>query len=82
MQTLPDDTLTYFTTGTGTYRPELGWGLYDFTYSVRNDTIFQKVTEGQSVGAEHSRKYEIRADSLYYIDDTGSVRIYTIWLRM
>jgi len=81
MQLLPDDTLKFYSNGTGIYRPELGWGLYDFTYSVRNDTIFQAVTEGQSVGAEYARKYEIRSDSLHYVDESGTVPVYTLWLR-
>ncbi len=81
MQSTPDDTLIYSTNGTGEFRPELGWGWNDFTYSVSNDTIFQTVTAGQNEGTEYARKYEIKADSLYYIDDTGSVPVYTLWLK-
>jgi len=82
MQMLPDDTLTFNANGTGTYRPEIGMaGPYDFTYRIRHDTLFQTVTAGQFEGAEYARKYELRADSLYYIEESGSVPVYTVWLR-
>lgn len=60
----PADTLTFRSDMTGSYRSEIGWGPYDFTYTVRNDSLFRTRTAGQSAGTKDTCDYVRNGDQL------------------
>lgn len=61
---VPADTLVYRSDHTGSYRPENGWGPYDFDYSLRNDSIFRVRTWGQNEGYADTCEYEVTDSQL------------------
>jgi hypothetical protein len=73
---IPPDTLIYRYDHTGSYRPENGWGPYDFDYTLRNDSIFRIRTWGQSEGAVDTCEYEATPSQLIEtITTTDATRI-------
>lgn len=60
----PDDTLTYRADYTGSYRSEIGWGPYDFDFSMRNDSLFITRTSGQDAGLLDTCAFEIQGSHL------------------
>ncbi|MGD8605192.1 MAG: hypothetical protein PVH24_08115 [Candidatus Zixiibacteriota bacterium] len=68
---IPSDTLIYRYDYTGSYRPENGWGPYDFDYSLRNDSIFRVRTWGQSEGLVDTCEYEATSSQLIEVITTA-----------
>lgn len=60
----PEDTLTFRSDMTGSYRSEIGWGPYDFTYTVRNDSLFRTRTAGQAAGTKDTCDFVRNGDQL------------------
>ncbi|GEM_PF-2215545 len=81
LQPLPDDTLTYYSNHTGIYRTQFGWGWFDFTYDIANDSIFMTKTDGQGAGSSESFRYEINADTLLLVSDGAGTDIFTVFVR-
>jgi len=77
----PPDTLVHRGNRTGELISGIGWGAYEFTFTVADDTIFYVRTAGQDAGYTDTVLYEIRSDSLFRNRYSGGEYHLSLWIK-